>query len=116
MSDGIMVRSYTHKTIEDIAKYADVPVINGLSDLEHPCQILADIMTIVEVNDKHFAEVAKIFLRTSQARSIHPSSGGVHGARDTSGSAQKPWLPAKLSLFLLFLKWGGLLEQESQLR
>ncbi len=45
---AIMIRAYRHSTIEEFAKYATIPVINGLSDLEHPCQLLADIMTMKE--------------------------------------------------------------------
>jgi len=45
---GIMIRAYKHSTIEEFARYATIPVINGLSDLEHPCQLLADIMTLRE--------------------------------------------------------------------
>lgn len=45
---GVMIRAYRHLTIEDFARYSSIPVINGLSDLEHPCQILADIMTMKE--------------------------------------------------------------------
>ena len=45
---AIMIRSRKHETILELAKYATVPVINGLSDLEHPCQILADLTTIKE--------------------------------------------------------------------
>jgi ornithine carbamoyltransferase len=44
--DGIMIRTFAHAEIEELAKYADIPVINGLTDLLHPCQILADVMTI----------------------------------------------------------------------
>ncbi len=44
--DGIMIRTYAHAELEELAKYADVPVINGLTDLLHPCQILADLLTI----------------------------------------------------------------------
>lgn len=44
----VMIRAYRHLTIEDFARYSSIPVINGLSDLEHPCQILADIMTVKE--------------------------------------------------------------------
>jgi ornithine carbamoyltransferase len=44
--DGIMIRTFAHQDVEELAKYADVPVINGLTDLLHPCQILADILTI----------------------------------------------------------------------
>ena len=46
--NGIMARVYAHKDVEDLAKYASVPVINGLSDFSHPCQALADVMTIKE--------------------------------------------------------------------
>jgi ornithine carbamoyltransferase len=52
MGDIIMARTFAHKSIIDLAKYSSVPVINGLSDMEHPCQILADIMTIREVKKK----------------------------------------------------------------
>lgn len=45
----VMIRAYRHATIEEYARYSSVPVINGLSDLEHPCQILADIMTMREL-------------------------------------------------------------------
>lgn len=44
----IMLRSYHHETAVELAAYAGIPVINGLSDREHPCQILADIMTMTE--------------------------------------------------------------------
>ena len=44
--DGIMIRTFAHAEVEELAKYASVPVINGLTDLLHPCQILADILTI----------------------------------------------------------------------
>ncbi len=48
MADGIMLRTDDHAKIEDMAHYASVPVINGLTDLSHPCQIMADLLTIVE--------------------------------------------------------------------
>ena len=44
--DGIMIRTFGHAEVEELAKFASVPVINGLTDLLHPCQILADILTI----------------------------------------------------------------------
>jgi ornithine carbamoyltransferase len=46
--DAIMARTYGHGTLVDLAKHADVPVINGLSDLLHPCQLLADYLTLRE--------------------------------------------------------------------
>ncbi|HEX6632241.1 MAG TPA: ornithine carbamoyltransferase [Gemmatimonadaceae bacterium] len=44
--DGIMIRTFAHAEVEELARYADVPVINGLTDLLHPCQILADLLTV----------------------------------------------------------------------
>jgi ornithine carbamoyltransferase len=46
MVDGIMIRTFSHTEVETLAKFADVPVIDGLTDLQHPCQILADILTV----------------------------------------------------------------------
>jgi ornithine carbamoyltransferase len=46
--DGIMIRTFGHHIVEELAHYATVPVINGLTDLHHPCQVLADVMTILE--------------------------------------------------------------------
>lgn len=46
--DLIMARVFAHKTVEDLAKSATIPVINGLCDLEHPCQIMCDLFTIIE--------------------------------------------------------------------
>jgi len=46
--DGIMIRTFAQKTVEDLAKWASVPIINGLTDFAHPCQVLADLMTIRE--------------------------------------------------------------------
>ncbi|MCW2278973.1 ornithine carbamoyltransferase [Heliophilum fasciatum] len=46
--DGIMIRTFDHQDVVELAKYADVPVINGLTDLLHPCQVLADLLTIIE--------------------------------------------------------------------
>lgn len=46
--DGIMIRTYKHSDVEDLAKYGNIPIINGLTDLMHPCQILADLFTVYE--------------------------------------------------------------------
>ena len=48
MADAIMVRTSDHAKIEEMARYASVPVINGLTDRSHPCQIVADLLTVVE--------------------------------------------------------------------
>ena len=46
--DGIMIRTFDQKEVEDLAKYGSIPIINGLTDYCHPCQVLADLMTIRE--------------------------------------------------------------------
>ncbi len=46
--DGLVIRTYAHQDVEELALYANIPVINGLSDLYHPCQVLADLQTIRE--------------------------------------------------------------------
>ena len=51
--DGIMIRTYGHERIEELAEWADVPVINALSDLLHPCQALTDLLTIREYKGKN---------------------------------------------------------------
>ena len=50
--DGIMIRTFEQKEVEDLAKYGSIPIINGLTDFCHPCQILADLMTIREYKGK----------------------------------------------------------------
>ena len=48
MCDAIMIRTDDHAKIEEMAHYATVPVVNGLTDLSHPCQIMADLLTVIE--------------------------------------------------------------------
>jgi len=56
--DLIVLRTFSHATVEEMATYADIPVINALSELEHPCQALADFFTLQE----HFGDLTKIHL------------------------------------------------------
>jgi ornithine carbamoyltransferase len=46
--DGIMIRTFAQQEVEDLAKYGSIPIINGLTDYAHPCQVLADLMTVRE--------------------------------------------------------------------
>lgn len=50
--DGIMIRTYDHQDVLDLARYGTVPIINGLTDLLHPCQVMADLMTVYEHKGK----------------------------------------------------------------
>ena len=56
MVDIIMARTFSHQSILTLAEYAEAPVINGLSDLLHPCQALADYLTVVEARDKMLSQ------------------------------------------------------------
>ena len=51
--DGIMIRTYGHERVVELAEYADIPVINALTDLLHPCQVLTDLLTIREHKGKN---------------------------------------------------------------
>jgi len=59
--DGIMARVFQHETIRELAKYATIPVINGLCDMYHPCQGLADLLTIWE-KKRRFAGLTLAFI------------------------------------------------------
>ena len=48
-ADIVMIRTYEHKKVEQFSKYLNIPIINGLTDLSHPCQIMSDIMTFEEM-------------------------------------------------------------------
>ena len=60
--DGIEFRGFSHKTVEDLAKYSDVPVWNGLTDKYHPTQILADFLTIKEYINKPLNKVKFVYV------------------------------------------------------
>ncbi len=46
--DGVMIRTFSQQLVEDFARYAKIPVVNGLTDLYHPCQVMADLFTVIE--------------------------------------------------------------------
>jgi ornithine carbamoyltransferase len=52
MVQGIMIRTFAHEIVEQMAEYASIPIINGLTDYSHPCQALADYLTILEIKKK----------------------------------------------------------------
>lgn len=61
MLDGVMIRTFKQKEVEDLAKYGSIPIINGLTDYCHPCQVLADLMTIREYK-KSFKDIKVCFI------------------------------------------------------
>ncbi|MDX8361403.1 ornithine carbamoyltransferase [Cytobacillus sp. IB215316] len=60
-ADAIMIRTFAHSTVEELALHAKIPVINGLTDQFHPCQALADLLTIYETN-KTFEDVKLVYV------------------------------------------------------
>jgi len=59
--DGVVIRTFSHKMVEDFAAHAQIPVINGLTDLVHPCQILADVFTVVE-KEGHYENLSIVYV------------------------------------------------------
>jgi len=69
--DGIMARTFAHKTVTDLAEYASVPVINGLTDLSHPCQAMTDYFTAWEkLGDLHGKKIAYVGDGNNMAHSL----------------------------------------------
>jgi len=60
--DGIMIRTFAHETAEELAKWADIPVINALTDLLHPCQVMADLLTMRKHKGKNLSELKVAFV------------------------------------------------------
>ena len=60
--DGVMIRTFGHDRITEFAEYADIPVINGLSDLLHPCQVLTDLFTIREYKGKRLQDLKMAYV------------------------------------------------------
>ncbi len=60
--DGIMIRTFGHDRVLELAKYADIPIINGLTDLLHPCQVLTDLLTIREHKGSNFKNLKMAYV------------------------------------------------------
>ena len=60
--DGIMIRTFGHERLVEFAEYADIPIINGLSDLLHPCQVLTDLLTIREFKGKRLHDLKMAYV------------------------------------------------------
>ena len=60
--DGIMIRTFGHDRVEELAKWASVPVINALTDLLHPCQVLTDLLTIQKHKGSHLSDLKMVYV------------------------------------------------------
>ncbi len=90
--DGIMIRTFEQQEVEDLAKYGSIPVINGLTDFAHPCQVLADLMTIREHKAKlEGLKICYIGDGNNMANSI--IVGGLKCGMDVSVACPKHYQP-----------------------
>ena len=88
--DALAVRTFSHATVEELARSATIPVINALSDASHPCQAMADLMTIEELRGPLARPEARLRRRRQQRRAV---AGGGLGPCWESSSCW-PRLPA----------------------
>ncbi|MEM0368591.1 MAG: ornithine carbamoyltransferase, partial [Desulfurococcaceae archaeon] len=88
--DGIMARVFEHWKIEKLAMHSRVPVINGLSDLHHPCQALSDVMTIVEKKGRSIEKLKIVFIGDGGDNVLHSLmlAIGILGGKITISSPQ----------------------------
>ena len=90
--DGIMIRTFAQKEVEDLAKYGSIPVINGLTDYCHPCQVLADLMTIREYKGG-FAGTKLCYIGDGNNMTNSLIVGGVKMGMEVSVACPKGYEP-----------------------
>lgn len=98
MTNVIMARVYKHALVEELAKHSSVPVINGLSDLEHPCQILADLLTIYEIKKK-FNGLKIVYLGDSENNVTHSLAlaSAILGINFVTASPERYWMKKNIT-------------------
>lgn len=110
MGDLIMARVFTHDTVEELAKYSLVPVINGLSDIEHPCQVLADVLTMLE-NKETCGGLKVAYIGDSENNVPHSLAliSGLLGMHFVTASPKGYWMKKEIvgSAKKLASKSGG---------
>ena len=128
MSDIVMIRTHEHETIERFAKHSRVPVINGLTNFFHPCQILADVYTYIEkfdsIEDREIAwigdsnnvcnswiQAAKIFnfnLKISSPEGYKPKENLLNISKDKINIFDDPYEAAKNSDVIITDVWASM--------
>lgn len=91
--DGIMIRTFEQKEVEDLAKYGSIPVINGLTDFCHPCQVLADLMTIREFKGR-FEGLKMCYIGDGNNMANSLIVGGLKVGMEVSITCPKDYQPA----------------------
>jgi ornithine carbamoyltransferase len=128
MSDIVMIRTHEHETIEKFAKHSRVPVINGLTNFFHPCQILADVYTYIEkfdsIEDREIAwigdsnnvcnswiQASKIFnfnLKISSPEGYKPKENLLNISKDKVNIFDDPYEAAKNSDVIITDVWASM--------
>jgi len=128
MSDIVMIRTHEHETIERFAKHSRVPVINGLTNFFHPCQILADVYTYIEkfdsIEDREIAwigdsnnvcnswiQASKIFnfnLKISSPEGYKPKENLLNISKDKVNIFDDPYEAAKNSDLIITDVWASM--------
>lgn len=109
--DGIMIRTYAQQEVEDLARYGSIPVINGLTDYCHPCQVLADLMTIREYKGGlNGLKIAYIGDGNNMANSI--IVGGLKTGMRVACAIPKDYYPARTVLDWAEKQPGFLITQD----
>lgn len=91
--DGIMIRTFEQKEVEDLAKYGSIPIINGLTDFCHPCQVLADLMTIREFKGR-FEGLKMCYIGDGNNMANTLIVGGLKVGMEVSIACPKDYQPA----------------------
>lgn len=92
--DGIMIRTFEQKEVEDLAKYGSIPIINGLTDFCHPCQVLADLMTIRE-NFGSFQGLKMCFIGDGNNMANSLIVGGLKVGMSVAVASPEDYKPAQ---------------------
>jgi ornithine carbamoyltransferase len=92
--DGIMIRTFSQKEVEDLAQYGSIPIINGLTDFCHPCQVLADLMTIREYKGS-FEGLKMCFIGDGNNMMNSLIVGGLKVGMSVSVACPKDYMPAQ---------------------
>lgn len=92
--DGIMIRTFEQKEVEDLAEYGSIPIINGLTDFCHPCQVLADLMTIREFKG-HFDNLKMCYIGDGNNMANSLIVGGLKVGMSVSIACPNDYQPDK---------------------
>lgn len=97
--DGIMIRANSHQMVQQLAEHASIPVINGLTDLSHPCQALADLETIKEVKG-HFTGLKLAYIGDGNNVAHSLVVAAAHVGMDVVVAAPKGYEPSEVAMKL----------------